>query len=90
MIVLVTLCTRPEEPEVLRRFYLKARPPGFWGPVAATMTIDVEAGGEGRRQRWHELWHDLQTGLCGTAFCAALVIGMSSALARRLLLAGGS
>lgn len=33
--LLVTLLTQPERPEVLRKFYDRVRPGGFWGPVLA-------------------------------------------------------
>ncbi|MEW6746957.1 MAG: hypothetical protein AB1486_29830 [Planctomycetota bacterium] len=33
ILVTTTLLTRPESPEVLRRFYERCHPPGFWGPV---------------------------------------------------------
>ncbi len=86
VIVAVTLCTPPERPEVLLRFYLKARPPGFWGPVAAAAEEGNGAARDGRRR--HELWQDLQTALCGTAFCASLVVGMSAGISRHFLLCG--
>ncbi len=31
--VIVTLCTRPEDMETLKEFYLRARPMGYWRPV---------------------------------------------------------
>lgn len=79
LILTVTLCTRPEPMEVLRRFYLKARPPGLWGPIARLAEPDPEL----QRRRSDELRHDLGTVLLGIAFCAALVVAMGAAFARR-------
>lgn len=36
-IVTVALLTRPEKMEVLKNFYKKCKPPGFWGPVTKDM-----------------------------------------------------
>ncbi len=38
--VSVALLTRPDPRDVLVHFYAKARPPGWWGPIAATATPD--------------------------------------------------
>jgi Na+/proline symporter len=35
----VTLLTPAESPETLKRFYQRCRPPGFWGPVRASMNV---------------------------------------------------
>jgi solute:Na+ symporter, SSS family len=40
--VAVTLVTRPEKEEVLKKFYLRARPMGLWGPVRRA--IEEEQG----------------------------------------------
>ena len=42
--VVASLLTPPEDPERLRAFYARARPPGFWGRYAA------KDAGEGRRR----------------------------------------
>ncbi len=34
----------PETPTRLRAFYVRVRPPGFWGPVAADVESDARAG----------------------------------------------
>jgi solute:Na+ symporter, SSS family len=39
VLLAVTLVTPPESPETLKRFYERCRPPGFWGPVRATMNV---------------------------------------------------
>src|SRR5690606_39965459 len=33
----VSLATKPDDMEVLKKFYLKVRPWGFWGPVLAEL-----------------------------------------------------
>jgi hypothetical protein len=33
LLIAVTLLTPAESPETLRRFFVRCRPPGFWGPV---------------------------------------------------------
>ena len=42
--ILVSLATRPESMSLLREFYVRARPPGFWGPVAESARRDPAAG----------------------------------------------
>ena len=37
--ILITLLTPPESMDKLKTFYLKCRPPGFWGPVAKELGI---------------------------------------------------
>lgn len=47
-----SLLTAPDPPEVLRDFYLKVRPWGFWGPVHAAVVADhpeIEANKDFRR-----------------------------------------
>ena len=39
VLIAVTLVTPAESPETLKRFYERCRPPGFWGPVRASMNI---------------------------------------------------
>ncbi len=36
----VSLATKPDDMEVLKKFYLKVRPWGFWGPVLAAARKD--------------------------------------------------
>lgn len=42
--IAVALLGPPEQGERLRAFYLKVRPPGFWGPVARGAGIDAQDG----------------------------------------------
>jgi hypothetical protein len=37
-------CFTPEDPERLRTFFERTRPPGFWGPVAVSAGSDPRAG----------------------------------------------
>lgn len=90
LVVLVTLLTPPEAPEVLERFYRKVRPPGFWGPVAARLEAVVGGGGAAlRKRRRMELWLDLRAALLGIVCAASMVVGMGALLSRRLPLGGG-
>lgn len=41
--VAASLMTAPDDMEVLKKFYLKVRPWGFWGPVHAALTKDYPA-----------------------------------------------
>jgi Na+/proline symporter len=43
----VTLATRPEHPEQLRRFYERVRPAGWWGPVARGSRLEARRLGAG-------------------------------------------
>ena len=76
LILAVTYATPPEPPEVLRRFYDRVRPPGFWG---------THRSGHDIHRRERRL--DLQSALAGVPFCIALVVGMTSALAGEGVLA---
>jgi Na+/proline symporter len=85
IILLVTLCTKAERKEVLERFYRRARPPGFWGPIAAL--TDGSAGAA--RARRLAAWQDLGIAISGLAFTASLTVGLGAALARQWVLATG-
>ena len=69
--IIVSLAGPPESSDVLRRFYLRARPPGFWGPVAQWAGVDP---GAGRRR--------LARGLAATLLAAtsifAVLVGAGS------------
>jgi hypothetical protein len=43
--VVVTLLTKPEPESVLLSFYKRARPMGWWGPIAAKAGVPAPAGG---------------------------------------------
>jgi len=83
--VILSLLTPAESRETLRRFYMKIRPAGLWGPIkrplAAEGLIDV------RRQR-RELRWDLRAALCGIVFCFAIVWGFFAAVMMRWAEAG--
>ncbi|MCZ6785146.1 MAG: sodium transporter [Proteobacteria bacterium] len=67
--VLVSLFGAPESPESLLRFYERARPPGFWGPVARA------AGDEPRA-----VTRRLGSGLVATFLAAGSVFAVLTAL----------
>lgn len=75
-IITVSLVTRPESPEVLRDFYTRARPPGFWGPVRAG--LDAEARDRARE----EARTDLVSALSALALCASMVVALGAFFAR--------
>jgi len=67
--LLVTLFSKPTPPERLVAFYRRARPPGFWGPVAA-LAPDVEV----------EPLRGLGDGLAGLALVFGATLGLGGAL----------
>jgi hypothetical protein len=73
-IVAATLLTRPESSEVLRKFYVTARPIGWWGPVRRSLTEDE------RLAMHKETRSDLSACLCGIAFYFALTVCLFGAL----------
>jgi Na+/proline symporter len=78
--VVVTLLTAPEDEAVLRRFYERVRPPGFWGPVAGSIS-DAE-----KRERRADM------GLAGMSlvFCGASVTALAAGFSRDPLLCLGA
>lgn len=39
--VIVTLCTRPEDMETLKEFYLRARPMGYWRSYGVSLEMSM-------------------------------------------------
>jgi Na+/proline symporter len=68
VIVAVTLATAPEKRETLMEFYLRCRPPGFWGEIAKSISPE-----EHRRLR-AETWSDIYECALGIAFCTGVVV----------------
>ncbi|MCA9470845.1 MAG: Na+:solute symporter [Nitrospirales bacterium] len=52
MSITISLLTKPENPGLLRRFYRKASPPGFWGPVAIDCGLSPQ---ESMTRLWNAL-----------------------------------
>jgi len=84
--IAVAYATRPDAPEHLDRFYLRVRPGGWWGPVAARCgAVDTGLPSAGRR------WAGWTSGMI---FLYAWLVGIGhlvtgrSASAAALLLAG--
>jgi len=70
--IVVTLLTEPDDPEVLKAFYLRARPLGFWGPIRRACGLeDADSGGRALVRGF------LLTAL-GFAAVALLIMGMGS------------
>ena len=76
VILVATLATRPESPEVLERFYRRVRPPGFWGPVARALPDGDRAAA---RTEWGA---DLAAAGAALVFSAALVVGLGAGFGR--------
>jgi solute:Na+ symporter, SSS family len=54
VILLATLLTRPESHEVLRKFYLSAKPIGWWGPIRRT--LDEDESSAVKRETQRDIW----------------------------------
>src|SRR5207248_2520388 len=63
----VTLLRPPSRRDVRDRFFAKVQPPGWWRPIAPQ---------ESRTRPWTG-WGDVMTGLYGSGFAVALILGMS-------------
>jgi hypothetical protein len=83
--LVVTLLTPAAGFDVLGRFYQKAQPPGFWGPVAAALKQEAASTTVSRMRRQ---WSEVLTGLYGSGFAAGLILGMSALLVRRFATGG--
>lgn len=76
VIVVVSLLTRPESPEVLERFYRLCRPPGLWKPVAAKLP---EAEATSIRE---ETSTDLLDCCLGIVVAGSMILAIISLLAK--------
>lgn len=76
LITLITMLTRPEPVETLRKFHERCRPPGFWGPVTATM--DAAQRLAIRRETLTDLWDCA----LGVVFAGACIVAVISPLGR--------
>jgi Na+/proline symporter len=54
VILFATLITRPESPEVLRKFYLSAKPIGWWGPIRRALSEEESSAVE--RETRRDIW----------------------------------
>ena len=66
--LLATFLTRPEPMEVLRAFYQRVRPMGWWGPVRAGLPPEVIAAAHAEARR------DVRTAVYGICFYFVMVI----------------
>jgi Na+/proline symporter len=87
-ILTVTLLTRPESDAVLRDFYRRVRPPGFWGPVARAVKAEQDAETAAAARR--ELGLDAVVAASGFGFCVALVMGVTAPFVRSATLGAGA
>jgi hypothetical protein len=70
--LLATLLTRPEPPEILQKFYLSARPLGFWRPVQQSLGL------EAMKSRSAETARDLFVCMLGIVFYSSLTVALFS------------
>ena len=75
-IIVVSLITPAEKMETLREFYLRCRPPGFWGPVTA------ELSEEERDEIKSETLRDALDCFLGVAFCTAAIVAVIAPFGR--------
>lgn len=84
--VAVSLATPAESRETLRRFYLRIRPHGFWGPIRDDLEAEGLADPARRRE---ELRWDLVSAGCGIVFCFAISWSLFTAVLLRWAESGG-
>jgi len=83
VIVLVTLLTPPERPEVLSEFYRRCKPPGFWRPVTQMLSLEENALAQ------HEMRLDVWNCVLGILFCLSAVALTTNLFGRHLLSSAG-
>lgn len=67
-----TLLTRPEDDEILKSFYRRVRPWGFWGPVLAKVRQD-DPSFQPNKDFWLDMWN-VAVGMCWQIALVALPI----------------
>lgn len=73
-ILVATLLTSPEPLDILQKFYLTAKPIGFWGPVRRSL------GAEAMKSRAAETRRDLMICCLGIAFYFSLTVVLFSVM----------
>ena len=68
--VLLSLIIGPESRDTLKRFYLRVRPPGFWGPIKRELEAEGLIDADLQRK---EFRLDVVAALCGIVFCFGLI-----------------
>ncbi|MEW5979502.1 MAG: hypothetical protein AB1898_27210 [Acidobacteriota bacterium] len=76
--VSVALLTRPDPPEVLDRFYRRARPMGSWGPLRERLKREQPQPIPSSRQSWTQILAGFALALSGAAGVALFILGASS------------
>ena len=96
--LLGTLLTKPEDDEVLKTFYRRVRPWGFWGPIVAKVLAE-DPSFQINRDFWRDSFN-IVVGVCwqislvalpiyivirkiSAAICAAIVIAITSVILKR-------
>ena len=71
--VTVTLCTKPENIEMLKKFYKQARPMGYWKPVRQAILDEGYELNEPKGLMLGGIW----TTLVGFSWITLLILGLS-------------
>ncbi|MGI8989931.1 MAG: sodium:solute symporter family transporter [Bryobacteraceae bacterium] len=80
-ILTATLLTRQESPEILRAFYLKAKPIGWWGPVRRQLSAEEAAAVH------NETGADMAACAAGIVFYFALTVALFGFMGGHLAIA---
>jgi Na+/proline symporter len=78
--IAVALATPPESLETLKTFYLRARPPGLWGPVRRALADDLQLECGPPRG---EILRGFATALVGSLWVALLCLALGAAVVGR-------
>jgi Na+/proline symporter len=78
--IAATLLTRPQDEETLKAFYLRARPLGAWGPIRASLGIELPP-----EERWLIL-KGFGLALLGATWIACAILGASNLFVGKYLL----
>ncbi|HBG27144.1 MAG: hypothetical protein A2Y10_18590 [Planctomycetes bacterium GWF2_41_51] len=70
---IVTLLTQPEDMSVLKKFYLKAKPMGYWGPIKKQLELEGHTFNTPKGL----ISGGLCTVLCGFIWMSLLILGLS-------------
>jgi hypothetical protein len=70
--VAVTLLTRPDDMEILKEFYRRAKPLGFWGPVRRAVGDEMDSRSRGR------ILQGFFLSLAGFSAVVFLILGLSN------------
>jgi SSS family solute:Na+ symporter len=93
--VSVALLSRPDPPEVLDRFYLRAQPLGSWGVVRQRLGKEMSSYSPSVAHGWKTIGKGFSLALCGATAASFFILAISSLFVARnqvaiaLLIAAG-